>query len=101
MQYIAVSDNRAFVSSEGKTITARLLAFDEGDVAQAKRPLTLIKDGRIRLLVSGKEKASVVPPVPIASSRSGFVKAVDEANRASAANPAPDSAKTSKANKNG
>ncbi len=85
LRYIAVSDNRSFESTDGKKITARLIAFEEGDVATVKRPLTLIKDGRIRLLVRGKQKASVVPLTRLREEDQDYVKAVDEANRAAAA----------------
>ena len=80
--YIAVSDKRAFVSSEGKKITAQLIAFDEGSPDKVNRPLTLIKDGNIRLLVSGKQRASVLPLTRLREEDQDFVKAIDEANQA-------------------
>ena len=60
------------------------MAFEEGDVAKAKRPLTLIKEGNIRLLVKGRGKASVLPLNKLSDDDQAFVKAVDEANKAAA-----------------
>ncbi len=80
--YIAVSESRAFVSEEGKSITAQLVAFEEGDPAKLKRPLTLIKEGKIRLLVDGRRKANVLPLAKLREEDQAFVQAVDEANQA-------------------
>lgn len=88
-RYIAVSDKRVFGSSEGKEIMAQLIAFDQEDVEKAKLPLTLIRDGKIRLLVEGKQKASVVPLSRLREEDQAFVRSVEEANQA-AAKQAPD-----------
>ncbi len=82
ISYVAVTKARAFVSKEGKSITAQLVAFEEGDPAKLKRPLTLIKEGQIRLLVNGRGKASVLPLTKLSEDDQAFVKAVDEANQA-------------------
>jgi hypothetical protein len=80
-QYIAVSDKCAFVSTEGKKITAQLITFEEGATEKVKRPLTLIKDGNLCLLVSGNQKASVLPLSRLREEDQDFVKAGDEANQ--------------------
>ena len=82
--YIAVSEERAFANTSGKLIMAQLIAFEEGDPAKVDRPLTLIKDGKIRLLVKGRGKASVVPLEKLREEDRAYVKALDAANKATA-----------------
>ena len=89
ISYIAVTESRAFVNQEGKSITAQLVAFEEGDPAKLKQQLTLIKEGKIRLLVKGRGKASVLPLAKLSEDDQAFVKAVDEANKAAAAKKKP------------
>jgi hypothetical protein len=84
LHYIAVSKLRAFESTEGKKILARLIAFEpgnpEGKVPQA--PLTVIQEGKIRLLVEGKQKVSTLPLTRLKSSDQEFVKGLAEASAA-------------------
>lgn len=80
-QFIAVSDLRDFVSTEGKKVRARLIAFEEGDATKAKRPLTLIKESKIRLLVEGKATPSIIPLTRLREEDQDFVRAVDLANK--------------------
>ncbi len=56
--YMALSEKRAWKSSDGKTIVAMLLAFDtEGKSAEELKatPVTVIKKGQVRLLKDNKE----------------------------------------------
>ena len=56
VSYTIVSELRQWTNTKGASIHARLLAFETGDPAKAdpNRVLTLIRDGKIRLLVEGK-----------------------------------------------
>lgn len=55
IQYVAVTPVRAWTNSDGKTMTARLLAFSapkEGETG----PVEVIRDGKVRFLMeSGKQ----------------------------------------------
>ena len=87
LHYIAVSELRAFESTEGKKILARLIAFEpgnpEGKAPQA--PLTVIQEGKIRLLVEGKQKVSTLPLTRLKSSDQEFVKGLAKASAAAKA----------------
>ena len=56
VSYTIVGELRQWTNTKGASIHARLLAFETGDPAKAdpNRVLTLIRDGKIRLLVEGK-----------------------------------------------
>lgn len=82
IQYIAVSDKRTFVSTEGKKVTAHLLAFEDGGAAPSEAPLTLIKEGKIRLLVDGNTKPNVLPLTRLRPEDQAFVKALEKAQLA-------------------
>jgi len=51
--YLALTKERQWSSSDGKSITATLLSFDHGNEAKFIGP-TVIKDGKIHLLKSNK-----------------------------------------------
>ncbi len=84
IQYIAVSEPRPWKNKDGKVVTASLIAFEEGLPEEVKRPLTLVKDGKIRLLVSGKSKASLLSLTKLDEASQDFVKAVDAKNKEAA-----------------
>ncbi len=83
--FIAVSPDRQWTSKDGRTITGSLLAFEEGEVDKAPRPLTLIKDGKIRILKSGATKPSVFPVTLLTEEGQTYVQALDASNKESAA----------------
>ncbi len=78
LHYIAVSDLRAFESNEGKKLMAWLIAFEPGDPESkpVTQPLTVIRDGKIRLWVEGKQKLSTVPLDRLKASDQEYVKQV-------------------------
>jgi len=51
--YLAVTDDRAWVNNEGKTIKGRLIAFDPGNKEKFIPP-TIIKEDKIRMLIGTK-----------------------------------------------
>ncbi|HUF63754.1 MAG TPA: hypothetical protein VMN36_16880 [Verrucomicrobiales bacterium] len=83
--FIAVSPDRQWTSTDGRTITGSLVAFEEGEVDNAPRPLTLIKDGKIRVLKSGTTKPPVFPITLLTEEDLSYVQALDVSNKASAA----------------
>ncbi len=85
ISYIAVTDPRAWKNTEGKSIVATLLAFEEGEADTVARPLTLIQNGKVKLLVSGKDKASLLPMNKLSDADQSFIKALDAFNKKAAA----------------
>ena len=51
--YLALTDDKAWINTEGKTIKARLIAFDSGDKEKFIPP-TIIKDNNVRMLIGTK-----------------------------------------------
>lgn len=51
--YLAVTDDRAWINKEGKTIKGRLIAFDPGNKEKFIPP-TIIKDNNVRMLIGTK-----------------------------------------------
>lgn len=51
--YLAVTDNKEWVNTEGKTIKGRLIAFDPGDKKKFIPP-TIIKENNVRILIGSK-----------------------------------------------
>ncbi len=87
-KYTAVSDSRIWKNTAGRTMTANLLAFDEGGAEGAKRPLTLIMAGNVRLLKAGSADPVVVPLQTLTAEDQAFIAAIDKANRQPAPTPA-------------
>ena len=56
--YLAVTDDKAWINNEGKTIKGRLIAFDPGNKEKFIPP-TIIKDNNVRMLIG--KKAYVFP----------------------------------------
>ncbi|MED6299656.1 MAG: hypothetical protein VX860_06150 [Verrucomicrobiota bacterium] len=51
--YLALTDDKAWINTEGKTIKARLIAFDSGDKEKFIPP-TIIKNNNVRMLIGTK-----------------------------------------------
>jgi len=51
--YLAVTDDKAWINNEGKTIKGRLIAFDPGNKEKFIPP-TIIKDNNVRMLIGNK-----------------------------------------------
>ena len=51
--YLAVTDDKAWINTEGKTIKGRLIAFDPGNKEKFIPP-TIIKDNNVRMLIGTK-----------------------------------------------
>ena len=55
VQYIAVTPVEAWANLEGKTMEARLLAFS-APAAGETGPVEIIREGKVRFLVSGRKE---------------------------------------------
>ena len=55
VQYVAVTPVQPWVNLEGKTMEARLLAFSAPESGQTG-PVEIIREGRVRFLVTGKKQ---------------------------------------------
>jgi hypothetical protein len=74
--YLALSGDRAWKSADGKAITAKLLAFDEGNEATFLPP-TVVKDAKVRLLMGKKE--FIMPLERLDASHRAEVLAIEQA----------------------
>ena len=92
-KYIAVSDTRVWKDKAGRTMPGNLLAFDDGGAETAKRPLTLIRDGAVRLLKTGATEPMLVSLQALVPEDQAFIAAIDQTNRQAAPKPtAPEKA---------
>jgi hypothetical protein len=88
--FTAVSEMRTWRDAKGAIIRGRLLAFEAGDQSTSAAPLTLIRNGKVRLLVEGRKMFSELPLARLSPEDQAYVKALDAARRkkASASNNA-------------
>ncbi|MEM7386790.1 MAG: hypothetical protein AAF514_17775 [Verrucomicrobiota bacterium] len=84
IHYLAVSKERDWTNRKGTVIKATLLAFEAGNEMKPGQALTLISDGKVRLLVRGRKKPSLVALSDLSAADQKFIKTVDRANRESA-----------------
>ena len=90
--YIAVCESRDWKNHEGRTIQASLVAWEEGDAARGRLDLTLVQDGKVRMLLPGNR----VTPYPLANLSEadrkfidGLILARKQAAERAKANPDP------------
>ena len=76
----AVTDSRAWKDSSGKLVNARLVAFDPVMGA----PHSLIRNGKIQLLVDGAKKIRLVPFARLSATDQSFIKGLVEARKKAA-----------------
>ncbi len=80
--YMALTDLRQWTSADGRSILARMVAFDAGD-AEAGRAPVVVKDGAIRLLKDKREY--VLPLEKLSAEHRDEALAIAERVRAGAA----------------
>jgi hypothetical protein len=76
--YVAVCETRDWKNSDGRTIQAALVAWEEGEAAKGRLDLTLLQDGKVRLLLPGNR----VTPYPLAKLSEDDRKFIDGLVRA-------------------
>ena len=81
VQYIGIATARNWTNDKGKTIRGILLAFENGPKEKLAGPLTLISDGKIRLLRTGANKPSIVSINMLSPEDQKFVRHLDAGNR--------------------
>jgi len=81
VNYTAVSPERQWRSAKGKAITASLLAFENGQVKDHKVPLTLIKEGKVRVLKRGHFKPHLFPLELLSDEDQKYVRALGRVTR--------------------
>lgn len=86
VQYVAVTPVEPWVNVEGKTIEARLLAFSAPEAGKAG-PVEIIRDGKVRFLVSGRKEPVDYPLEQLGEAEKTRIKAIAE--MASKGSPAP------------
>ena len=81
VQYIGIAPERGWKNEKGKTIRGTLLAFENGPKEKVIGPLTLIRDGKVRLLRAGANKPSVFPLSVLSPADQKFIRALDAENK--------------------
>ena len=72
--FTAVTGLRDWRNSKGKVVRARLLAFDMGETKTGQRTPTLIKGGKIRLLLKDAKRFSEIPLASLSENDQKFVR---------------------------
>jgi hypothetical protein len=87
IHYVAVSAMRAWTNAEGKTMTARLLAFSAPKEGQAG-PVEVIRDGKVRFLLEQGKTPVDYPLASLSQPDQIDIKAIAQAaKREAPANP--------------
>lgn len=76
--FTAVSENRIWTNTEGKAITARLLAFS-APTDPREGPTEIIREGKIRLLLEKGKKTTDYPLEKLSQADQLFVKSIAQA----------------------
>ena len=77
VQHIAVTPVQAWVSANGKTMEARLLAFYAPEPGDAG-PVEIIRDGKVRFLVTGRKEPVDFPLTGLDEKEQVKIKALAE-----------------------
>lgn len=77
VQHIAVTPVQAWVSANGKTMEARLLAFSAPEPGDAG-PVEIIRDGKVRFLVTGRKEPVDFPLTGLDEKEQVKIKALAE-----------------------
>ena len=86
VQYVAVTPVQPWVNLEGKIMEARLLAFSAPEPGQMG-PVEIIREGRVRFLVTGKKQPIDYPLDQLGETEQAKIKAL--ATVAAKGPPAP------------
>ena len=84
LSFTAVSKSRAWTNATGETVKGRLMAFEAGDHSQSDQLLTVVKNGKVRLLVDGRNAFNLVPLTNLIKADQEYVKGLVEARRQAA-----------------
>lgn len=75
IQYIAVTGPRVWNSADGRVVRAAMLAYEPGPVPEnVSKPLTLVKDGKIRLLLETRKMVTELPLEKLSKDDQSFVE---------------------------
>lgn len=89
--YIAVTPERSWTDAKGRSMTGALLAFESGGEKQpAPENLTLIREGKVRLLRKGAEEPSIFPLAQLSEEDQEYIRKIDEARKQKVAKPEAD-----------
>ncbi len=77
VQHIAVTPVQAWVNAAGKTMEARLLAFSAPEPGQSG-PVEIIRDGKVRFLVSGRKEPVEYPLTELEEKEQAKIRALAE-----------------------
>ena len=78
VQYVAVTPAEAWANLEGKTMEARLLAFS-APAEGATGPVEVIRDGKVRFLVSGRKEPVDYPLAQLGEAERKKIEAIARA----------------------
>lgn len=79
--FMAVTESREWKDIHGKVVKAQLLAFEAGE----GKELPLVKDGKIRLLVDGAKRFSLLPLESLSAADRTFITNLAAARKRDAA----------------
>ncbi|BCX47032.1 hypothetical protein HAHE_09400 [Haloferula helveola] len=82
--YIAVCDVRDWKNKEGQVIRACMLAFERNPADPETKPLTLVSEGKVRLLLEGRKQFNLYPLSNLSEEDQNFVDGLIRARKAAA-----------------
>ena len=83
--YTAVSPLREWSSVKGKSVQGSLIAFEVGDHSQSQKELTIVRNGKIRLLVEGQKTFSLLALTFLSKKDQEYITGLVKARKEAAA----------------
>lgn len=92
LQYIGLTPPRVWTSVKGSSIVASLVAFEEGRPEDIEDPLTVVRDGKVRLLKQERTRPYLLALDGLSEEDRRFVRQLQERVRVGRAEGAADPA---------
>lgn len=87
--FTAVTPLREWQNARKVKVQGRLIAFEQGDYSESERALTIVRGGKVRLLVEGQNNFSLVALSSLSEADQEYVAGVVLAREKAAAEKSP------------
>ena len=85
LTFTVVSKLREWKNAKGAVVRGNLIAFEPGDHTDSQKALTLIREGKVRLLIEGAQNFHELALSSLSQADQEYVAGLDKARREAAA----------------